>query len=597
MVVVGGLVSVIIAIRLFDLQVRQHEALSQKARNEINDQIVLQPDRGIITDYQGNILAMDVERQSLFVNPQQIDPERAPRLALALASFTGSDTDYILRVITNTERRWARMVRWLEPSVSQQIEALDEPGLYLVYEPRRVYPQKTFAASVIGAVNHEGAGISGVEAFYNNELKGMTGTLRAEFDGSTRRSAIAIAPQQTRPPRHGKNLRLTIDPPVQHIAETELRAAVEKHNADGGTIIIMEPDSGAIRAMANWPPFDPNNYGDYPPEVYGRNPAIGSLYEPGSTFKIIVAAIGLQARAFTADTVVDDPGIITRRDMQIHNWNYQGNGAITPAEMLYHSSNVGAVKFNELIGPETFYEFVETFGFGHPTGIELIGEESGIVHPPSSPFYNEAIFLTNSYGQGIAMTPLQLVRAVGAVANDGLLMHPYLVEDVCEQDQASEETADLVPGENTTEHKQQCETTRPGPGVQVVEPGVAWTVRRMLVNSANHYAHIVWLPITGSIADQWLVPGYAVGAKTGTASIPMEGGGYDPSYVIGSVIGFAPAENSRYVILVKIDRPKGDAWGLASAVPAFTRIVDQLMNYQRIEPDPALFSPGQEGNQ
>ncbi|HMQ33569.1 MAG TPA: penicillin-binding transpeptidase domain-containing protein, partial [Chloroflexaceae bacterium] len=327
---------------------------------------------------------------------------------------------------------------------------------------------------------------------------------------------------------------------------------------------------------ASWPPFDPNNYGAYEPEVYGRNPAVSNLYEPGSTFKMITVAAGLQARAFTADTAVNDTGVIFRYGQSLANWNSGANGMLNSDRVLYYSSNVGALQLNELMGPEQFYKLVADFGFGRPTGVELGAEEQGIVHAWGGSTYNDLIFLTNAYGQGLSATPLQMVQAAAAIANDGVMMKPYIVERTCEADGSS------------------CADTQPVEAGRPIDPGVAWTVRRMLVNAANHYAPVVWGPKTGNWSDQWLVPGYQVAAKTGTSSIPLEGGGYDPYYTIGSVLGFAPAEEARYVVLVKIDRPKDDIWGVGTAIPVFYTVMDELMRYEKIPPDPALVSPGQE---
>jgi cell division protein FtsI/penicillin-binding protein 2 len=568
LLLIGALV-----LRLFDLQVVRHEELLGKARAEIDQEIPLMPQRGQITDRAGNVLAMDVDLESLWVLPGQIDPDEAPKLALTLSAIVQVPSEKILSAMLDQERYQVRIARWLDPKVASQVEALEQPGLRLEYEPRRVYPQNSFAAHVIGAVNHLGDGISGVEAYFDTPLRGITGTLQAEFDGS--RNPIAIAPQNRLPPRDGANIMLTIDPLVQHVVETELRAAVEAHNADGGSIIVLDPRTGAIRGMASWPQFDPNRYGNYPPEVYGRNPAISNLYEPGSTMKIFTVAAGLQSRAFTADTLVNDGGAIVRYGQTLRNWNGGGNGAIDPAKVLYYSSNVGALQLNELTGPEHFYETMAAFGFGKPTGIEMGGEEGGIVNWYGTASYNDLNFLTNAYGQGISVTPLQMVQAVGAIANDGVMMKPYIVEQQCDSK-----------GEN-------CVTTTPVEVGRPVEPGVAWTIRRMLVNSANHYAPVVWAATTGSYADQWLVPGYQVGAKTGTSSIPLPGGGYDPSYTIGSVLGFAPAEQARFAVLVKIDRPKDDIWGVSTAIPVYYNVVDQLLRYERIPPDGGLVSPGQ----
>lgn len=572
--VILGLCTVLmlrIVLRLGELQIVQSADLAEKAQREISQQITLQPSRGLITDRHGNPLSMDVERESLWVIPSQIAPEYAPKLALTLAALVNQDEQQILAALTDTEHYWLPLARWLEPAVAERIAALNEPGLHLVYEPRRIYPQGTFAAHTIGAVNYNGDGIGGVEGFYNTALKGITGTLKAEFDGVS--NPIAIAPQQRKPARDGVDLRLTLDPLIQTVIEEELKQAVEQHRADGGSIIVIEPATGAIRGMASWPPFDPNRYGDYPPEVYSRNPAVNNLYEPGSTFKMITVAAGMQVGAFTADTQVYDAGVIERYGQLLKNWNAGGNGMITPDGVLYHSSNVGALQLNEMTGAEQFYAIVRDFGFGSPTGVELAGEEQGLVHGPSSSHYNEFMLLTNAYGQGIAVTPLQMVTAAAAIANDGVLMQPHIIEQICEGDE--------------------CTATEPTEVRRVLDSGVAWTVRRMLVNAANHYAPVVWAPQTGNWGDQWLVPGYQVAAKTGTSSIPIPGGGYDPSYTIGSVLGFAPAEDARYAVLVKIDRPKDDIWGVGTAIPVFYNVVDHLMRYARVPPDPGLFSPGQ----
>lgn len=563
-----------VVLRLGDLQIVRHEELRAQAYQEINRELTLLPTRGMITDSLGNVLAMDVDRESLWVVPSQVDQDDAPKLALTLAALVGKDADTVLAALTDKDHYWLPVARFLEPKVAEQIQALDAPGLRLEYEPRRVYPQGSLAAQVIGAVNYDGEGIGGLEGFYNDELKGVSGTVEGQFDRA--QNPIAIAPSHTVPPRNGVNIRTTIDPLIQYTIENALKDAVEQHNADGGSILVMDPRSGAIRGMASWPPFDPNRYETYPPKVYSSNPAVTDVYEPGSTFKIITVAAGLQARAFTADSQVNDTGVIWRYGYSLANWNSGANGMLDPGGVLYFSSNVGALQLNELTGPEKFYKALDAFGFGKPTGIELGGESGGIVNSWGSSTYNDLIFLTNAYGQGVSVTPLQMVQAVGAIANDGVMMKPFIVEQVCEAD-------------NTD-----CKATAPVVAGRPVEPGVAWTVRRMLVNSANHYAPVVWASSTGNWGDQWLVPGYQIGAKTGTSSIPIEGGGYDPNYTIGSVIGFGPADGAHYVVLVKIDRPKDDIWGVGTAIPVFQKVMAELMRYERIPPDPGLVSPGQE---
>jgi cell division protein FtsI (penicillin-binding protein 3) len=563
-----------VVLRLGELQIVRHEELKERAYNEINREFVIPPTRGVITDSHGNILAMDVDRESLWVIPSLIDAEEAPKLALTLSALVGRTPGDLLLALTDTDRYWLRVARWLEPEVAAQIEALKEPGLHLQYEPRRVYPQGSFAAQVIGAVNYDGRGIGGIEGFYNAPLTGVSGSIEGQFDRAQK--PIAIAPLNEVPARNGVNIRTTIDPLIQYTIERELKTAIEKHNADGGSILVLDPRSGAVRGMASWPPFDPNRYDAYPEKVYSSNPAVTDVYEPGSTFKIFTVAAGLQARAFTADTQVNDTGVIFRYGYSLKNWNAGANGMINSEKVLYYSSNVGALQLNELTGPEKFYKIIQEFGFGTPTGIEVGGESVGIVNAYDTPSYNDLTFVINGYGQGISVTPIQLVQAMGAIANDGVMMKPYIVAEVCEADNTG------------------CKATEPVVAGRPVDEAVAWTVQRMLVHSANHYSPVVWAATTGNWGDQWLVPGYQVGAKTGTSSIPLEGGGYDQSYTIGSVLGFGPVDDARFVVLVKIDRPKDDIWGVGTAIPVFQRVMAELLRYERIPPDPALVSPGQE---
>ncbi|GIV87952.1 MAG: peptidoglycan glycosyltransferase [Chloroflexus sp.] len=561
---------VVIAVRLVDLQVVRSYELASKARLEVETPVLLAPRRGQITDAKGIVLAMDVERQSLFAVPPQVPAERKAEIALLVAGMTGVPAESVLSAL-RSDRQWVRLARWLEPEVAEQLAALDLPGLRLVYEPMRFYPQGMTAAHVVGAINLNGEGISGIEAFYDRLLRGSEGKIEGEFDPA--RNPIATSLSRTLPPQNGADLQLTIDPFIQQVAERELKQAIDEQNADGGSILVLDPRTGAILAMANWPFFDPNRWQDYPPEIYGRNPAIGTVYEPGSTFKMITASAALSSGAVTTTTTVDDPGWVVRYGNTLRNFDGAPHGALTLGGMLYYSSNVAALQFNELTGPEVFYRTLTRFGFGQPTGVDLAGEESGIVNFYGSPGYNPLTFLVNAYGQAISVTPLQLVQAAAAIANDGVMMQPYVVQRICRDGD--------------------CVQTTPRVAGKPIEPEVARAVREMLVDSANHYAPVIWGPRTGNWSDQWLVPGYRVAAKTGTASIPLPGGGYDPTYTIGSVLGIAPVDDPRFVVLVKIDRPKKDTLGVLTAIPVYYNVVDQLLRYIHLPPDRTLVSPGQ----
>lgn len=556
----------IVAVRLANLQVVQSARLSQMASREIKQQLPLNPRRGTIRDRAGNVLALDVDRESLFAVPRDIDKDRAPRLALMLAGLLGKPAPDLLAAMSDPDSSWAPLKRWLDPEIAQQVAKIieDEPGLQMIYEPRRVYPQGSFAAQTLGAVNLEGVGISGIEGRYNTELIGTTGMITAEVDA--RLQPIWIAPQQRKPASDGADLKLTLDPLIQHLAETELKQAVDDHQADGGTVIVIEPQTGAIRAMASYPTFDPNRYYDFDAEMYNLNPAIAKGYEPGSTFKLVTVAAGLQNQVFNENTTVNDTGVIERYGWSLGNWDSGAHGPITPAQMLYYSSNVAALQFNELTGKDKFYAMVDAFGYGKGTGIDLAGEGEGIVKDPNAESWGPLDLDTNAFGQAILVTPLQQVRMVAAIGNDGMLMRPYVVDQVCR-------------GEN-------CTSTQPERMGQPISPEVARAIRDMITKSANGYVNPV-KPDT-----LWLVPGYAVGAKTGTSQIPDGQGGYGAG-TIGSVVGLAPIEHPRYAVLVKIDYPKDDPFGVNTALPVYRKLVEQLMRYERIAPDPNYVGPDQ----
>lgn len=577
MLIVTLLITARFLVQLGNIQVVQHAALSTDARDEIDGTITLQPSRGTIRDSKGNVLALDVDRESLFVIPHFVDPEQAPKLALVLSGLLNMPAADVLERLTNTEYQWRPIKRWMEPEVAERVAAIkdgcsQDGCLQMHYESHRFYPQGTFAAHVIGAVNDEGVGVSGVEAFYDTELKGITGTMTAEWDKSG--NPIWITPPETTPPSNGADLELTLDPMVQHVVETELQKIVEKWKPTKADIIVLDPKTGAIRGMASYPTFDPNNYAKVDPEIYNKNPAVSDVYEPGSTFKIVTVAAGLQARAFTADTQVNDTGFVDRGDGCCRNYDGGGHGPIDPGKVLYYSSNVGALLFNEMTGKDKFYETVQKFGYGAPTGVDIAGEGGGIVNWPGGGAWQPLTMDTNAYGQGIAVTPLQQVRMMAAIANNGIVMKPYIVAKRC--------------------HSDQCEVTKPQEVGQAVDPGVAWTIQRMLVHSANHYAGLIWGPRTGDYySDTWLVPGYQVGAKTGTSDVvdPVNGG--YTGRVIGSVLGLAPVDDAKFAILVKVDQPQGDAYGLVAAIPPYQSIADQLLRYDREIPNPGLVGPGQ----
>ncbi len=560
--------------QLVTIQIRkQYDGydLQAKAEQELTKYVILQPRRGMISDRNGVPLALNVDRDSVYIDPTAIkDPAK---LALLLAPILKLEPADLAHKLGDKHREWDRLARWIEPEAADQIRKLGQngqtpDGLFLLPEAKREYPQGSFAAQVVGVANYEGTGITGVEGFYDSEIKGITGTLQAQQDAG--QQPIWIAPQQIRQPQDGANIKLTIDSTVQKVAEDALKEAIDKHHAEGGTVLVMQPDTGEVLGMASWPTFDPNNYVDLDPALYNHNPAMNNLYEPGSTFKVLLTATGLQTNSFTADTTVSDVGSIQRYGYTLHNWNSAGIGATNPETMLYRSSNVAALQFGEKVGREKFYQYVKAFGYGEPTNIDLAGEEGGIVNWPIGDNWSDLTLDQNSFGQGIAVTPLQHLTAISAVANGGKLMWPHVVRERCTGSS--------------------CETVQPKVVRQVVDQGVTDQIRNMLVKNANQYAQTVWGPLTGRYHDMPLVPGYRVVAKTGTSQIAVNGG-YDNNGTIGSVVGWAPAEHPKISVLVKIDRPKDDIWGVGTAIPVYQKVVSQLLPYFNVAPDPAVMDP------
>lgn len=551
--------------KLFDVQVVRHEELAGLAAGEFRRDRRLLANRGLIKDSAGNILAMNVDRDSLAVTPPLVKPEEVDKLALLLAPLIGKAPEDLRALIGDRSREYVVLGRRLTPEASEQVRQLNNSALVLEPEPIRVYPHGTFAANLVGVSNHENVGISGVEGYANDLLAGVSGSIQAETDSAA--NPIWITPPNVQEPRDGSDLTLTIDPVAQRIAEQELARGIQEHGASGGSITVMDPDTGAILGMASWPPFDPNNYLEYPEEVYYRNAATTDTYEPGSTFKVVNLAIGLDAKAFTPESYVYDPGFIERAPGCCRNWDGTGHADMNPANVIYYSSNVGALQFAEMTGADRFYAGVKAFGYGEATGVEVMGEAAGSVQwPETTEDWRPIVLSTNGYGQGISVTPIQQLRAVAAVANGGRLMQPYLIKERCEQGA--------------------CYKTEPKELRRVLDPATSETIKPMMVAVTNgNYAAMVWLNQCGA-APVPLVPGYNIASKTGTSSIPNGYGGYEDGATIGSIVGFAPAEKPKVAVLVKLDRTK-DIWGV-SAIPVYARVMEQLLNHYDAAPDPSL---------
>jgi len=535
--------------RLFYLQVIQGSFLASKAEQAHQLVREIDPPRGRIYDRNGKILASNITVYRLYATPQYVeDPESA---AQQLSPLIGVPAKEIADKLKQ-DVPWVSIATRLTTEQKEKIEALHIPGIGFEPQTARAYPNGSLAAQVLGFTNFENVGSYGVEGEYNNYLSGEPGKMIAEQDPAG--NWIPVAQRQVIPPKPGADVQLTIDATVQYYAEEVLQKTVKEQKAKGGSIIVMDPYTGEILAMASYPTFNPQEFYNVRNTSVFANPAISSAYEPGSTFKIITMAAGLAAGVITPDTRIDDKGYLNVYGYTIHNWDGRPHPNESMTEVLMNSANVGAAYVSTKLGEDRFYRKVQDFGFGAKTGIDLQGEATGILVLPSSKNWSPINLYTNAYGQGIAVTPIQLITAQAAVANGGLLMRPYVVSKI--------ERNGKVIKEN-----------RPTVVRRVLSRQVAETLKSMMKTVVEEGEYQVAR-----------IPGYSVGGKTGTASVPVNGQ-YDPNVTIASFIGYSPVKHPKFIALIKIDQPKGSRWGSEVAAPAFKELARKLYTYYNIPPD------------
>jgi cell division protein FtsI/penicillin-binding protein 2 len=516
--------------------------------------------RGTIRDVNGDLLAGNMIVDYVYAQPNQI---RGPEeVAAKLAPVLEVPAESLVPLLSDRKRQYIRLLggRKLPPEKSDEVAKLRIPGIFLEQTTRRIYPENQLAAHLLGFVDGDNQGWYGLEGQYAAELAGQPGHIRAERD--TAGNEIGFSDRQWQAPKDGVNVVLTIDRTIQYIAERELDRAIVQHRASGGTVIVMQPHTGAVLAMASRPAFDPNRYEEFAArtELFA-NPAVTFQYEPGSTFKLFTMAAALNERLVTPETTYNDSGALSLGGYTIRNWDGKANGVTTMVQLLEKSSNIGASWVAFRTGKERFYKYIAAFGFGQPTGIDLQGEATGTVKDPTSKDWYEVDLATNSFGQAVSVTPIQMVTAVSAIANGGMLMRPYVVDQVVDP------------------HTGKVQKAQPQIVRQVISRETAATLRTMMVSAVEN----------GETRGT-LVPGFKVGGKTGTASIPIAGG-YDPNWTIASFVGLAPSDDPQFVVLVKIDRPQDEPWGSLIAKPAFGIIAQELTRYMKLRPTEPISTP------
>ena len=547
-------IAVVLVGRLFFLQIIDKSDLQAKNLSQVQVDRKLQSPRGTIYDRNGRPLAMSVVTKSLYADPKMIKQSPSEVAELIEPYVTMSKEDIVKSLQEDTAFVW--IDRMMEPekskAVAQLIEDKNLEGLNFVEESKRYYPNGNLAAQVLGFVGTDDKGLDGLEMVLDDELKGG---IQKELVATDRKgNAIFGSVLSKYLPDKGKSVTLTIDASIQFIAERALDKAMEDTGAKHASVIVMDPKTGEILAMANRPTYDPNHYSQGSEEDF-KNIAVTNLYEPGSTFKPIIASAALASGKWKLDQVYNDKGSFAANGHVMQNWNGEGYGPVRLIDILKFSINTGMAEIGTTTGADILSKYVRNYGFGSKTGIELPGEGDGILYNPDD--MSKLDVATMSIGQGIAVTPLQMVRAFGAIANGGSMMKPHIVKSYSN-----------IKGEVTS-------TTDPEVVGQPIPEETAKTI-----------ADILEKEVSEGGGTKAMVEGYHFGGKTGTAQkLDTKHGGYLDGQYIASFIGFGPVEDPKFVVLVVIDDPqKGSYYGSQIVAPVFKDIVSQLVRYYQMSP-------------
>ncbi len=540
----------VVAGRLAQIQIAQGPRYRARAQRQQERRIEVPPRRGPIVDREGRELAVSVEAASVYVVLEEIDsPEKTAAALAPLIDLAPRALAARLRQRLEQKKVYARVARQVDPAVADVIRARKIPGIQLVPEPKRYYPKGSLAAAVLGYVGTENAGLAGLEYAYDSQIRGKPGEIVAWTDA--RRSAYGEDATEEKRGEEGATLVLSLDAGVQFAAERELLAAVEESHARSGSIVLMDPETGEIRAMANAPSFDPNQFGKYADEIR-RNHAVADAYEPGSTFKIVTGATALDRHAIRLDEVFETDGAIRIGNVTINEDRHHNYGNLTLAGIFEHSSNVGIIRVGLRLGAERLYEGASAFGVGRPTGVDLPGESAGIFR--SLDRWSQLSNASISMGQEVAVTALQLARVTAVVANGGMLVTPRLVTRIVRSDGRTE--GPVLP-----------------PAQRVISAQTAADLRQILAGVVEHG--------TGAKAA---IPGFRVAGKTGTAQ-KAGVGGYQAGRHVPNFVGFVPAENPRLVGVVVLEEPQGKYYAADVACPLFSRVLTRALGILRIAPE------------
>lgn len=535
------IVAMIVLSSLLVLKLISFQQLSPDVVSELspdyNRTVSLAAARGIIYDRSGQRLAVNTLEYRIGISPNLVsNPQRT---ATQLAAILGIDELQLYKDLSSNQA-YVLLAPRVNAEIGQQIEALKEsvplPALKIEKIPRRIYPQGTLAAQILGFVGGDLKGYYGVEGEFQEQLAGRP-----------RREIVSDIPFELPPDQEadrGSDIYLTLDRDLQYLIETELELAIDQNGAKSGTIIVMNPRTGDILAMASSPSFDPNTYQDVQRDSVWNNPAL-LRYEPGSVMKVLTIASALDNGTITKDWSYNDQAVLDQAGIQVQNWDRQAHGLVDTTGILVNSLNVGAATVSIQMGTTNFYTYMSKFGIGRTTGVNLQGEDPGNLKIPGDSDWSESDLLTNAYGQGVAITPLQMITAVSAIANNGLMMQPNIVQKIVNGDQ-----------------------------INISQPIALG--RPITEASANLVRDMMIAVVRDGVDGKASLPGYTIAGKTGTAEIPIPTGYRSDAWIM-TFIGFLPADDPQVIVLIKLDEPTSGRWASQVAAPVFQHLAERLV--------------------
>jgi len=534
-----------LASRAFQLQILSGKELKALAEKQHTQTLLLQPERGIIFDRNGEKMAATIMADSVCADPSKID--NPGEVAGRLAAILRTDKTVLQKKLSGA-KNFCWLARRIAPEQANLVQELGVDGIFIIKEPKRYYPSGELAGHLIGFVGTDATGLEGLELRYDRYLKGAPEKLIWTRDAKGKRLYPRVESPET-VQKENYNLVLTIDNRIQHLVESHLKVAVKDKGAKGGFAIVMDPRTGEILALANEMGFDPNHFSEVNPAT-GKNKAITDCFDPGSTFKPFLAAAALEEGVVKETDLFNcENGHYAIADRVFHEAQRKRHGTLSMHDILKYSSNIGSIKILEKLGKDKFYQYICKFGFGAKTGIDLPGEVGGLLRPVEK--WTRVDAATVAFGQGISVTAIQLITALSSVANQGVLMKPFIVRGLMD---------------------------RKGNLVQTYHPTV---VRRVISTETAKRLTAILTDVVGmedGTGKQARIVNVAVAGKTGTSQkFDFARRGYSTERVKTSFMGFFPSENPQIAILVSLDEPQRDRWGGVAAAPVFKNIGEQLL--------------------